>query len=266
VRWDLGGTLRPEGPQRLGGLDRQHIGQIVLLQEGAQAGVAAVDLIGGHPPRWGVRVQGARQHLLGQLRLGRKADTLGHVCLGTTSGVGGPLLGQVQLPVHQRPPLGAGVGQEDADLAVLDPPGGAGVLTLHPRRLAALLQKPRLVHHQHPARVTQVLHDVAVHVIAQPIRIPTGAGQQPLHPIRRRLPSLLGQLPAVLARHITQQPPHEPGDSAADLRADKPRSDPLRQPLERRRPALHLSQYLQHPPRSASMSQSGQPTRPEVRL
>jgi hypothetical protein len=61
------------------------------------------------------------------------------VRLGAAGRVAGPFLGQVQLPVHQRPALGAGVGQKDADLAVLDPTGRARVLALHPGGLAALL-------------------------------------------------------------------------------------------------------------------------------
>jgi hypothetical protein len=92
-------------PQRLGGLDRQHIGQVVLLHEGAQAGVAAVDLIGGHPSGRHLRVHSPRQQLLGELRLGLESDPLGHVRLGTARRVGGPFLGQIQLPVYQRPPL-----------------------------------------------------------------------------------------------------------------------------------------------------------------
>ena len=127
----------------------------MLLQEGAQAGVAAVDLIGGHPPRRHPGIHRPRQHLLGELRLGVEGDLLGDVRLGAASGVGGPLLGQVQLPVDQRPPPWAGVGEEHPDLAVLDPPGGARVLALHPGRLGALLEEPGLIHHQHPARVAQ---------------------------------------------------------------------------------------------------------------
>jgi dihydrofolate reductase len=72
----------------------------------------------------------------------------------------------VQLPVHQRPPPAAGVGEEDPDLAVLDATGGVGILALHPGRLADLLEEPGLVHHPHPARVAETLHDVAAHVIA----------------------------------------------------------------------------------------------------
>lgn len=50
----------------------------------------------------------------------------------------GPDLGQVEGPVHQGVALAGGVSQVDRDLAVLDPPGRAGVLTLHPDRGGAV--------------------------------------------------------------------------------------------------------------------------------
>jgi len=151
-----------------------------------------------------------------------EANSGGHVRLGAASVVGSPLLGQVQLPVHQRPTLRTGIGEEDPDLAVLDATGGAGLLALHPGRLVALLEEPGLIDHQHATRVAQVLHDVVAHLIAQPIGIPAGGGEQPLHPIRAGLPSMLSQLPAVLACHIAKQHLQEPGDPVADLRAGEP--------------------------------------------
>jgi hypothetical protein len=45
----------------------------------------------------------------------------------------------------------AGIHQLDRDLGVLDPPGGAGVLALHPDRLAALLEIAGLVDDQRTA-------------------------------------------------------------------------------------------------------------------
>ena len=170
--------------------------------------------------------------------------------LGPPVGVGGPLLGQVQLPIHQRPPLPAGIGQEDPDLAVLDPPGGAGILALHPGRLVALLEEPGLVHHQHPTRIAEALHDVVAHLITQPLGVPAGGGQQPLHPIWGRLSGLFGQLPAVLALNVAEQAAHKGSDPPADLGPGKPGADPFAQSLELRRPAFDLRQHPVHPPRS----------------
>jgi hypothetical protein len=39
----------------------------------------------------------------------------------------GPDLGQIQLPVDQRPTAVGSVGRKHPDPAVLDPPGGAGI-------------------------------------------------------------------------------------------------------------------------------------------
>jgi hypothetical protein len=50
-----------------------------------------------------------------------------------------------ELPVDERPPPKAGIDQEDAELAVIDPAGRAGVLALDPHRGGALLEEPGLV-------------------------------------------------------------------------------------------------------------------------
>jgi hypothetical protein len=130
-------------------------------------------------------------------------------------------------------------------------------LALHPGRLAALLEEPGLVDHQHPARVTQVLDHVAAHVVAQGVGVPAGGGQQPLHPVRRRLPGVLGQLPAVLAPDVTEQAAQEPGRPAADLRAGEPWADPLAQPLELGRPPLDLGQHDPPPPAAPCRHEAG---------
>src|SRR4029453_15605346 len=102
------------------------------LQPGPQGRVAAVGLVRGHPRGWDAGVQGTLQHDLGELRLGPKPNPLGDLGGPAARRILGPALGQVQLPVDHRPPLGAGVGQEDAELAVVDLAGRAGVLALHP--------------------------------------------------------------------------------------------------------------------------------------
>src|SRR6185369_17315780 len=54
-------------------------------------------------------------------------------------------LGQVQGAVDQRVSTRRRVGQIDRDLGVLDPPGGAAVLALHPHRRGALLDVAGLI-------------------------------------------------------------------------------------------------------------------------
>ena len=63
---------------------------------------------------------------------GRVSDVVGGVDRAHPIGVLGQGPGQVQRPVHQSVTLARGAGEVDGDLAVLDPPGRAGVLTLHP--------------------------------------------------------------------------------------------------------------------------------------
>ena len=43
--------------------------------------------------------------------------------------------------------MATGIGQEYADLAVLNPPGRAAVLACHARRMGAFLEKARLINH-----------------------------------------------------------------------------------------------------------------------
>jgi hypothetical protein len=51
-----------------------------------------------------------------------------------------------------------------------------------------------------------MLYHVTTQVITDLAGIPPGTIQQPLHPVRRRVPGRLRQLPAVLALQRGQQP------------------------------------------------------------
>ena len=50
--------------------------------------------------------------------------------------------------------MAAGIAEKHADLAVLDAPRRAGVLTMHAGRLGAFLEKASLVQHQDRLFVT----------------------------------------------------------------------------------------------------------------
>lgn len=105
-------------------------------------GVDAVDLIGGHP---GGRHSGGKralQHPAGQLGLGGEGDVFRHPGGLAAVGVISPAAGHVQLPVNDRVPVPAGIGQVDRDLGVVDLAAGAGVLTLHPTVWVPFLQCP----------------------------------------------------------------------------------------------------------------------------
>jgi len=58
-------------------------------------------------------------------------------------------------PVDQRLTERARIAEKDANLAVLDPPGRAGILPRDPDRVSAFLQEASLIDHQHAARITQ---------------------------------------------------------------------------------------------------------------
>jgi hypothetical protein len=88
--------------------------------------------------------------------------------------------------------VAAGVAKKDADLAVLNPPGRARVLPLHPGRLAAFLDEAGLVQHAHRARVAQVLHDIGLQVVTDRVGIPVCPAEEVLHPVRGRIPGRLG--------------------------------------------------------------------------
>ena len=117
--------------------------------------VLAVGLVRGHPrPLVSTPAcVGAVEHGDPELRLGREPDLVaGSPAAAQRSAVLGPGGGQVELAVDQRPTTDRGVGQEHPELTVVDLPGGAGVLALHPGRAHALLDEPGLVDDEHPGR------------------------------------------------------------------------------------------------------------------
>ena len=103
-------------------------------------------------------------------------------------------------------------------------------------------RNPGLIDHQHTRAVPQMLDHIAAHIITYRIGIPVRAHQQPLHPVRVRLPGPLRQRPGVLALQRRQQPAHigqhplawfqTRNDSGVDLlQPRRPRLDPsLHQP------------------------------------
>ena len=169
-------------------------------------------------------------------RLGRKPHLTGDTGGSAAVGIVDPCLGQVQLPVDQGMPGIGGVDQVDGDLGVLDPPGGAGVLTLHPNRRGALLEIAGLVDDQHRLGVAEVLDNVGAHVIADPVVVPHRPTKQVLHPIRAGVAGVLGDRPAVLARQIRQQPDT---NALARWRGSTRPNRPATRPSNSSSPACH---------------------------
>src|SRR6185312_535807 len=171
-----------------------------------------------------------------ELRLGREPDLGRDPCRRATIGVLGPRRGQVELAIHQRPPPRAAVSQKHPELTVVDLPGGAGVLTLHPGRSDTLLDEPGVVHDPHPSRVTELIQDISTQVITYAIDVPIRGAQQPLHPIRRHRPGVLGHRPTVLTLQPGQQPTQIPTHPATRLDPTEPTADQLHHRIPRRDP------------------------------
>jgi hypothetical protein len=219
--------------------DCEDVGDVPFLQPGAQRPVVPVDLIAGHPAERHACGNGPLDHPPGELRLGRERRVLRDPGRRAALRVTGPGLRQVQLPVDEGVPGRGRVPEVDRDLRVLDPARRAGVLPLHARRGGALLQVPGLVDDQHRTRVAEVLEDIAAHVIADAVSIPLRAGQQVLHPVRRGVPGVLGDRPAVHPRQLRQQPQRE-----------RPRPPPRLHPAETGPdPGHQLIKYPQPPAR-----------------
>jgi len=118
-------------------------------------------MAGGEPGERHPDLEGPADHRLGELRLGGELGLGGDARLAAAVRVVGPGPREIQFPVDQRVPVHRGVGQEHPDLAVLGPPGGPGVLPLHPGPPGALLEEPGLIGDQHPVRVAEVIDGIA---------------------------------------------------------------------------------------------------------
>jgi hypothetical protein len=67
-----------------------------------------------------------------------------------------------------------------------------------------LLPKAGLVDGHHGIRIFEVGQDIAAHFVTHAVLIPDSSAQEALHAIGTAFSGLFGQLPAICARHITQ--------------------------------------------------------------
>ena len=119
-------------------------------------------------------------------------------------------------------PTRADVQQEDADLGVLDPASGSGVLALNSNGECSFFKITGLVNDQDTVGVAEPVCDEVSHVVTNRVGIPLRPVQQPLHRIRAVMPGLLGHLPARFDLQFGQQPGDEPGRRPARLHPGKP--------------------------------------------
>jgi hypothetical protein len=99
-----------------------------------------------------------------------------------------------------------------------------------------LLKITSFVNDQHRVRVTQMLHHVATHVIADAIRVPAGPRQKMLHPGRAGIPRMLSNAPAVRPRQRRQQAQHKRPRPPPRLHPAKTSPDPEHQIIEDAQP------------------------------
>src|SRR5690349_25128183 len=95
--------------------------------------------------------------------------------------------------------LCTGIGQENTDLAVLDPPRRPAILARHAGRLGSLLQEPGLVDDQHAVRRPQALDHITATQVARLVLIPPDMRQNPLGAPRAAGPDRFGPLPPGLS-------------------------------------------------------------------
>jgi hypothetical protein len=179
-------------------------------------------------------------HRRGERWLGREPDAVRNSGLLATLGVLGPGTRQIQGTVDQRVPAPGGVGQIHRDLGVLDSPGGAGVLPLHPDRVLALLQIARLIHHEHRVGLGERVDNVAAQVITHRVGVPARPSKQILQRVRSPVTAMLGDRPAVLALQPAQHPKHQPARVSQRLVAREPRRDPIDHLGVRRPPPVRI--------------------------
>jgi hypothetical protein len=103
---------------------------------------------------------------------------------------------------------------------------------LNPCRGGAHLQVTGFIHHQHGVRVAQLPDDVITQVITHAIGVPARTSQQVLHPVRRGIPGMLSDRPAVLPGQVSQQPQHERPCPPPGLNPGKAARDPPHQVTE----------------------------------
>jgi hypothetical protein len=139
------------------------------------------------------------------LGLGLKGDLLRHTCLLAAGHVGGPLLREIELAIEEGATFGAGIGEEDADLAVLAFASGAGILAFDANRLGAFLEKSGFINDEDSIVITEVFNDIRLEVVADLFGIPVSSSEEALDAIGSSVADVFSDLPAILAFNGTDE-------------------------------------------------------------
>ena len=219
----------------------QHVAQSVAAEGGPQRRVSTVDLIGGHPRRGDLRLNGAGDQRSRQGGFGRETPSVDRDS-GVVAAIGifGPRLGQVHSTVDEGVSAWGGVGQIHRDLGVLDTPRGAGVLALHPDRMQPLLHIPCLIEDQYRAGVAEGVDDVVAQIVTNPVGVPFRPRQQMLQPVGGGVAAVLSDRPAILAVQARDHPCHQLGGMPQGFVAAESRRDPIDHRRELRPPPIRV--------------------------
>ena len=159
------------------------------------------------------------QHLLGQLRLGRKTPVLRNAGLPAALAIVRPCLGHIEFPIQQDLAQRAGIAQKHPNWAVLHFSDRAAILPGDTSRVTAFLEKPGFVEDQHAVGIPQRLPAIGAQLVADGVGVPIGAAQQILEAVGSRLTADFRHLPAILALDRTEQAAQIRQDPVAGLRA-----------------------------------------------
>ena len=222
--------------------DREHIPLPGLLARGPQLRAATVDLVAGDPAGRHARGHRPGDHRGGKLGLGLELHVAGDLRPLPPLAVGAPGLGQVEPEVEQGVRAGGHIRHEDHGLAVLDLAGDPRMLAGHPDGHLAFLQLGGLIQHQDRPRVAKLIEDEPLQALQRRLPVPGVLAQQRLHPPRRGVPGLLGQLPARPAVPGLAQQRADVGErrSTRPGLREHPREQAEQLPLQLPQPALAL--------------------------
>lgn len=150
---DLGGGARVERTchEPFVRAHGKHMRLVPLLKHHAQALVRTIERVGQNIGTGNAGVEGGRDQVTGDLRLGHETLAVRNCGCGATHVVLRPVVRQIQPPIDQRVAEAAGIAEEHADLAVLDAPRRAGILPPDADRVRSLLQKPRFIDDKPPS-------------------------------------------------------------------------------------------------------------------
>jgi hypothetical protein len=104
-----------------------------------------------------------------------------------------------------------------------------------------------VVQDQNRIGITQLVDHVLPHIVAHRIGVPDRITQQPLHPVRRGVSSLLSQLPTRTGIHIGQRAEQERPRPAARLDTTKLARNAGKRRVELLQPLLCVYPVSQRP-------------------